>query len=191
MLEFEKKMILSKAEGDAVLEMYHDYIAMQKQINYYYDTEDFQMNAKGVTCRIRYKEGQYITTVKDHCSDKTFCSVENITRVSGYFSDDYFKELGLSFKGLLTTERFFLYKGEGFELVLDRNYYLDMTDYELEIEFTQGKEHEVDGLVAHIEQYLIAKGFQLRQGEFPRRMMDAKSKSERFFERMIKDAIDS
>lgn len=64
-LEYEKKMLLTKAEYAALAERYRG-MPTESQTNRYFDTEDFDMNRRGITCRIRAKNGAYRTTVKNH-----------------------------------------------------------------------------------------------------------------------------
>ena len=61
MLEYEKKVMLTKDEY-AVLSAQCRGMRVETQTNYYFDTDDFCMNRKGITCRIRAKNGKYKTT---------------------------------------------------------------------------------------------------------------------------------
>ena len=53
MKEFERKMLLSKDEYDILMKYLEKSGSTTRQVNYYFDTDDFLMNKKGVTCRIR------------------------------------------------------------------------------------------------------------------------------------------
>ena len=72
MLKHEKKALLTKEEYDVMMASCKG-MAVEFQTNYYFDTDDMYMNRKGITCRIRAKNGTYKTTIKKHGTD---CSVE-------------------------------------------------------------------------------------------------------------------
>ena len=64
MLEYEKKLLLTKSEYDHLVEKYPSDETIHE--NYYYDTDDLQYNAIGITYRIRKKNGEYEATKKIH-----------------------------------------------------------------------------------------------------------------------------
>ena len=62
MMEFEKKILLTEEEYQAVLKQRSREGRRHRrehyvQKNHYYDTEDLSMNRQGITCRIREKGG--------------------------------------------------------------------------------------------------------------------------------------
>ena len=68
-------------------------------------------------------------------------------------------------------------------MVLDRNEYLGLTDYELEAEYTEGNEDRVMDCIRELFNFL---GFIDKSDGFDRidvRITQSQSKSERFFER--------
>ena len=80
MTELEKKLLLTEDEYDYLMERFgYGSPLIQKpivtQINYYFDTDDFSMNRRNTTCRIRLKGGKYRATMKRHSSEevKQFC----------------------------------------------------------------------------------------------------------------------
>ncbi|MBQ7335743.1 MAG: hypothetical protein IJW92_04665 [Clostridia bacterium] len=52
MIEFEKKILLTKEEYDCLFAHFGQEKPRVKQVNYYFDTDDFLMNRKNITCRI-------------------------------------------------------------------------------------------------------------------------------------------
>lgn len=183
MLEYEKKILLSQAEYSLLLNEMCKYSASGIQTNYYFDTDDFSMNEKDITCRIRCKNGKFKTTVKSHGGKETDCSVENTANIKNGFDADTFKEMGLRLQGSLFTERTVAYKDEYCEAVLDRNTYLGNTDYELEIEYSQVYSEYADNLLHKIAGILLSNGCITSIEEFCGRAKKSKSKSQRFFER--------
>ena len=183
MLEYEKKILLSQAEYSALLTAMCKDSPACIQTNYYFDTDDFSMNEKGVTCRIRCKNGKFKTTVKSHGGKETDCSVENCANIKNKFDADTFKEMGLHLQGSLFTERTVAYKDEFCEAVLDSNTYLGNTDYELEIEYSQEYNEYADNLLFKIAGILLTEGCITNIKEFCDRAQNPKSKSQRFFER--------
>ena len=64
MIETEKKIILTYEEYLAVIMKMCKYAEPVIQTNYYFDTENLTMNRKGITCRIRFKNGKYTAEIK-------------------------------------------------------------------------------------------------------------------------------
>lgn len=57
MVEFEKKILISKEEYRVLWEEMGKNAPTTVQINHYFDTENHAMNKKGITCRIRQENG--------------------------------------------------------------------------------------------------------------------------------------
>ena len=66
MLEFEKKIILSPQEYDFLVRLQDQSAEKIEQINHYYDTDDFALNRKGITYRIREINDEFTATIKNH-----------------------------------------------------------------------------------------------------------------------------
>lgn len=181
-LEYEKKMLLTKAEYAALAERYRG-MPTESQTNRYFDTEDFDMNRRGITCRIRAKNGAYRTTVKNHGLCTPDCSAEAHLYEGTGFHSGVFEALGLSLQGELTTERLLLYQTDFCKTVLDRNTYLGYTDYEIEAEYTAGHEKQALHCLRRAASELAAEGLIDSAKHFMLRIGVGKSKSERFFER--------
>lgn len=186
MLELEKKILLTEKEYIALTMNLRECVPIFRQTNYYFDTEDFSMNKSGITCRIRAKDGKFKSTVKRHYTGDEDCSTEIDGEVKDYFDLDTFKDMGLILQGSLATERIVLYKDKFCEAVIDRNTYLGFTDYELEIEYTEGHGDEAMQIIKHIVKKLSNYFEFYPAEEFLNRVGNSKSKSERFFERKLK-----
>lgn len=177
MIELEKKLLLRE---DAYLYLKeHRYVGAKsaEQKNYYYDTESFSLCRKGITCRIREKEGVFTATVKEHSQTQRERSLERSRRLRSRWDDSVFRERGLQYQGCLTTLRTVFVPCCDVAVMLDRNSYLDTTDYELEIEYMpQAEARALEELNA------IACDLFLH-GVLPEPAGQACNKAERFFRR--------
>lgn len=178
MIEYEKKIPLSYDEYIRLLNLSNSSPNTVVQTNYYYDTDDYKMNNQGITCRIREIKGRFVATIKDHiCKDSEF-SVENTRSVSCATDDSFFRSLGIKLQGSLVTERTVISSNMGVIAVVDKNMYLDMTDYELEVEYYTNREGLADKMLSELAA-LCGKD----DKEFLARTKLSINKSERFFER--------
>ena len=178
MQEFEKKLMLSKEAYDHLRQNICQDARSVSQTNYYFDTDDFSMNKRGVTCRIRQKNGVYKATIRNHSVQKLDCSIEEDLAEKSYFDLNTFSSLGIHLQGDLITERIVVFADNTCEMVLDRNIYLGTVDDELEIEYLLGFEEKATGLLNEIIDKLLHQGFDVSREEIRN-----KSKSERFFAR--------
>ena len=183
MFEYEKKVMLTAEEYGSLLMSLCVGICPTIQTNYYFDTPDFAMNRKKITCRIRGKEGRFKATIKDHKTGCAECSAETVISDEKEYDPSVFHMLGLYCHGELVTERRVLFKDNFCEAVIDRNTYLGCTDYELEVEYTAGSERKAQLLLEEIAYALMHIGTSSGMNTFYERMGSGKSKSERFFER--------
>lgn len=114
------------------------------QINYYYDTPNYDLNANGRTLRIRQKNDSLFLQYK---YDKKYSGIEkiceefelNITHFVNPISSEILPESYLNVEnyyyiGNLVTERFDYHLKKAV-ISLDKNYYLGKVDYEIEIEY--------------------------------------------------------
>ena len=191
MIELEKKILITKEEYHLLLERFFatSPLADQtitKQINYYFDTDDLSMNRQNITCRIRFKDGKFQGTIKQH-SPSTDQSIETEVAVRGGIHSNAFTDLGLKLQGELVTDRCCLLKTATCEVILDKNEYLNYIDYELEVEYMSGFEEQAQSIVSEILGQLDYQSIK-KDGTQTR---DAKSKSSRFFERKSKHEFDS
>lgn len=183
MLEYEKKILLTAKEYETIVSKFCKQLQSKQQINYYFDTDYLDMNKKGITCRIRLKDGVYTTTVKRHHFKDQDCSFEEIISEKTEFDAEYFKKLNLKLQGELITERTILYKDSLCEAVIDRNTYLDHTDFELEIEYSKNNNEKALMILTNVARTLEADKLLSNAEEFLNLVGQNKSKSQRFFER--------
>ena len=183
MLEFEKKVILSENEYEFLKT--HLYAACKNnvQVNHYYDTHDFELNRKRITCRIREKNGVCTATVKEHRLQGTCCSVENFRAVKDRYDDSLFLKMGILYQGSMETLRSTYELQPGIKIMLDRNSYLGTVDYELEIEYEKEYEYLADAELERIISELTEHKIPCDSVNFRNRIGSGSNKSARFFSR--------
>lgn len=182
MLEFEKKILLSESEYRFLKDCRYAEGKTAVQVNHYYDTDDFKLSRQGITCRIREKDGICIATTKAHQGKASDCSVENSRRVKDRYDDIVFRNRALYYQGSLETVRYTCWPPRaGISVMLDKNSYLNVVDYELEIEYEWAAEElaaeEIDGIAAE----LMAAQLLANEESFRERVGNGMSKSARFF----------
>ena len=180
MLEFEKKILLTKEEYLILQKHLYGENTGQQQINYYYDTDDLSMDRQGITFRIREKNGRFIATQKVH-NEK--CNVEKSTVVKGVSELFPLSTILLKLKGSLMTKRHKWYQQNGITVFLDENNYLGVVDYELEIEYPEDKETCAYQEILRIAEMLYGYGLLHSVYEIAIRLTYARNKSQRFFDR--------
>ena len=183
MVEYEKKLLLSEKEYEALLRYFCPLDPPVRQVNYYFDTAKLSMNRKGITCRIREKDGKLCAIRKEHKRNACDRSLELPIPIKNGLEKNGFTDAGLILYGSLTTERTALVYWHNYRMVVDRNTYCGYTDYELEIEYDEGYEPEADFLVVEIVMALAESGITVTKQQLLTRMKKSKSKSERFFKR--------
>lgn len=186
-MEYEKKMMLNEKEYIFLKRNWCQNGIMEAQVNRYYDTWDNKLRARGITCRIRKKNGTCTATVKNHRTESPDGSMEYSQPVRGLWDDEVFSSMGLTCKGMLTTERITLQICDGIEVMLDRNLYLNTIDYELEVEYTANMEMDALHEIELMLRFLYIGGVILDINECKARIGNGRCKSERFF--MKKNAI--
>lgn len=144
MNEIEKKELLSKEQYLSCLEYLSNQLVGNRklQVNYYYDTDSFDLYQKGETLRVRQKDEQLKLEYKFNKSIQN-----NIRTCEEYESalealpltieNDALNLQGCRLLGTLITERYD-FKINNTVLSLDKNYYLGVTDYEIEMESEDG-----------------------------------------------------
>ena len=187
-MEFEKKILLTEEEYQAVLKQRSREGRRHRrehyvQKNHYYDTEDLSMNRQGITCRIREKKGRFTATHKTHTSGHSIEKSAAVTGVSDLFP---LASTPLKRKGCLLTERHKWSLDNGIVVCLDKNTYLEAVDYELEIEYPQGQDELAYLEIQAVTGDLCSAGLMHSAGEIVGRLLWAKSKSQRFFDRYRK-----
>lgn len=150
MVEFEKKVLLSKREYDFLIYKMSKPLQPQIQTNYYFDTDNFEWNRRGITCRIREKDHQYRATIKAHRSLVGGGSVETERFAENERDDRLFVTMGVKPQGCLITRRIKLLECKEFTVVLDENSYLGCVDHELEIEYDPSFEKQAEFVLCKI-----------------------------------------
>ena len=184
MLEYEKKIMLKSEEYHAIIMMYK-HAPIEVQRNYYFDTYDLSMNRKGITCRIREKDGKYKATIKSHDTEHPDCNIEESFAEKTEYDPLIFNAFGLEQQGELVTKRMLAKEDSFYKIYLDRNTYLGYTDFELEIEYCKEGEDKVNKLLEGIAKELVVLRVLTDKDEFLERIGKGKFKSQRFFERKI------
>lgn len=175
LIEYEKKFMLTKEEYSKLISSLCGNTIPVIQTNHYYDTDNFELNDKGITCRIREKNNKFTATIKTHLLDK---SLEQSKTVANEKDGSLFSDYNVKYQGKLITHRTKLFCGNEYEIVIDRNEYLSTEDYELEAEYTNVNE---DVLTPPLK--LIANTLNIDLNDFYTRSTKSKNKSQRFFER--------
>lgn len=184
MIELEKKLLLTEKEYHLLLDRFCGGLSSFVQVNYYFDTNEYSMNQKGITCRIRCKNGELKATMKAHHAVPGG-SVEAETTITNGLKQNGFTDMGLLLQGFLTTCRTVLFKNDLCEMVLDKNEYLGHTDYELEIEYKKDCEPQADEMVKKITTILMKSDPETTPQRIALRMHCTQSKSQRFFGKLF------
>ncbi|MDQ0351788.1 uncharacterized protein YjbK [Alkalibacillus filiformis] len=149
-IEIEFKNLLTKEEYERLAVHYiKDSSEIKQQINYYFETNDFELRSKRAALRIREKNGEYIATLKQPVENGLLEThdVLSAEQFDQWLQDDInlppninkqLNEIGvtgdqLSYKGALQTNRF-EEKNDQYIIVLDHSQYNQTEDYELELE---------------------------------------------------------
>lgn len=160
-IEIEFKNLIKKDQYQTLL---NDYSSSRtpifKQVNHYFDTKTFSLKNLKSALRVRYKQNKYVLTLKQphstgllethqRLTDEEFAFLkEHGTIKSGDVSKQISQLIGksipkLSYLGQLTTERSEIPLKEGL-LVLDKSYYFDRVDYEIEFECEEASRGRID-----------------------------------------------
>lgn len=162
-IEQEVKVLLSK-EQYQLLDSRFTWNEILFQKNTYYTAKEKQGSEKYNTIRIRELNGKYYLQVKISVSESGSLHVKKeyekeIDGIKEVISKAELKELtgvdlpDVNKAGTLITERKLCYRDDiHAEICLDKSDYFDVTDYELEVEYTG--EYPAD-LVKQIESYGI------------------------------------
>lgn len=180
MLEFEKKIILSQTEYEKLCSVYQKPIIVQE--NYYYDTVEQDYNRKGITLRIRKKGDKYTATVKIHSVDSD-CSKELSHEAESEYDTMLFAGKGVVLQGCMQTERMRIPMENSIVVMLDKNTYLGMTDYEMEIEYHPRREQFCEEIIDELASKIVRYHSGMLAYDFMKRAEQSKTKSERLFER--------
>lgn len=181
MLEYEKKFLLKRDEFVCLKCNPYCRGKTVRQVNFYFDTDEFDYDHKGITCRIREKNGKYEATVKNHrtgdgdCSEEKTCDAENEKDAA------LFEDMGVSFQGTLITDRVTAAPVDGVKIMLDHSTYLETEDFELEIEYDPHRECEALEILSILARHLNISPKDLEARQFCEGVCVPANKSHRFF----------
>ena len=159
MIENEFKMKPTSEQYEKLLSQYK-WDKTVVQTNHYYDTDDLRLSDAHITCRVREIDGSYFLQMKFPAA-REYSRVELEKPLSALpetiSADDLLKSDGhdalpdVKRLGALTTTRS-IKRFNGAEIDLDKSEYFGITDFELEIEFTD--ETAARSLLAEITEKL-------------------------------------
>ena len=142
-IEIEFKTGVTPEKYNELLKLFKLENNIFKQINHYFDTDDYQLNQKKMVLRIRQKsENHYKVTLKSQSEQGAFESHVLLQPqqardmiAHGFYTKDFFDDLDyfVSFRVSLDNYRVST-PYEGGTLFLDRCDYCNVTDYEVEYE---------------------------------------------------------
>ena len=183
MVEYEKKILLTEAEYKALLSMIPSESQQIIQVNHYFDTVDLENHAQGITFRIREKNGRFTATEKRHQIGSPERNLEYSRPAKSAHDAGVFGVKNLLYQGTLTTERVTWEADKYTCICLDKNTYLGITDYELEIEYSSVLAFENKWLRCAIKSISMAALLQQPDSCPSIHAGQEKSKSARFFDR--------
>lgn len=145
MLETELKCMLDE-KTYLNLEKLFDWDWVKEQVNSYYTDRENLLKQNGITLRVRTKDGKNKIQIKVHknadsplqiCEEAEYDTAEipehftagEVEKMTGVHAE-------ASLLGSLSTLRHSLIYGGNTEICLDKNEFLDRTDYEIELEYT-------------------------------------------------------
>ncbi|SDC29114.1 Uncharacterized protein YjbK [Pelagirhabdus alkalitolerans] len=157
-IEIELKNLLTKDEYHRLLKAYTtEQSKIEKQVNHYFETPNFDLKKNGAALRIRLKNQKYTVTLKQPHTDGLLethadinedifkkwinnqpTRVPEIEQALSKLSIDY---QDLEYGGSLTTERMETEENDTL-IVIDKSDYNGITDYELEIEASSRQDAE-------------------------------------------------
>jgi len=142
-IEIEFKTIVSKEQYETLLKSFRLEDNVFKQVNYYFDTDDYKLNQQQMVLRIRKKSDTYYkVTLKSQSDHGAYENHLLLTKSQaeemiekGFNSKDYFDDIDyyVTFKVSLDNYRVKTPYLDG-ELFLDRCEYCNTVDYEIEYE---------------------------------------------------------
>jgi len=152
-IEIEFKTEITVEKYQELLSLFNLENNIFKQVNHYFDTDDYKLNQEKIVLRIRQKgENHFKVTLKSQSEfgafeshvllqkDQALDMIKNGFNTKDYFDDiDYFVTFRVSLDNYRVSTPY-----EGGVLFLDRCEYCNITDYEVEYEV--GNYHEGEKL---------------------------------------------
>ena len=147
MIEKEYKALLSRDKflklKSRIKDVYKSAEAKEfRQINYYYDTEDFSLYESRRTLRVRLIEGKYLMQFKQELEADGLNKVsKELEKEIDYLPDIIESAFDIDFDsparliGSLETSRESIFPRPGVRIDMDISSYLGSIDYEIEVEY--------------------------------------------------------
>lgn len=107
------------------------------QINYYYDTDQYDLLRAGITCRVRQSGAELLGQYKEHSVEDVHRSQENEFHLCQLPSKIEKDGRTMFFQGQLITHRKSYKISRAVKIECDVNMYLGSCDYEIEIEYSE------------------------------------------------------
>ena len=184
MIETEIKIMLTSDEYSFLSEYFSMNGESCFQTNHYYDTVDYHFNSKRITCRIREKDKRYVATVKVHNYEgNPNDSFERSRVVQDQWDKSLFEDFDVRYQGYMNTKRITINAFPDITIMLDKNTYLDIEDFELEVECSATSKNSALQFVDSIAELLTQQRYISSKSCFSLRISETESKSCRFMKR--------
>jgi len=150
-IEIEFKTIIPLETYQYLLKKFDLENNIFKQVNHYFDTDDYVLNQQQIVLRIREKGNLYKVTLKRQSENQAYEKHFILTKEraqdmiqNGFYTKDFFDDIDefVTFRVSLDNYRVST-PYEGGTLFLDRCDYCNVTDYELEYEANNYEEGKI------------------------------------------------
>ena len=124
-----------------------------------------------------------ITILQKIHSVDSDCSKELSREAESEYDTALFAGKNVVLQGCMQTERMCIPMENSIVVMLDKNTYLGITDYEMEIEYHPRREQFCEEIIDELASKIVRYHSGMLAYDFMKRAKQSKSKSERFFER--------
>lgn len=147
MIEKELKVLLTKGQYDLLIQQF-DWDEIRTQTNFYYTNCENHIKNEDITIRVRECNNKVALQVKVplneqgalHISKEFETYIKDVPKdIDGTFLSKLcsIPMSNVSMAGFLITERYICNWKDDIEICLDKNKYLNVEDYEIEIEYKE------------------------------------------------------
>ena len=145
MIEKELKILLTKEQFVCLVKQF-EWDQIRTQVNYYYTDNNNYIKNSGITIRVRECNNTIALQLKVPVSEQGAIHMKQeietfINEIPQKIDGDFLSKLcsvslpDVSLAGFMVTERYIYKWSNDIEICLDKNKYLDVEDYEIEIEY--------------------------------------------------------
>lgn len=180
---FNMTFLITRQEYNCLMNCFSSASANSEIEMYYYDTDDLYLHRKNVTCNIRYANDIFYANIKRHgipCAGIEEQPLQ-ITHAPEIFP---FSDFPISCRGIMRIKQNIHSPDTDVRIILEKNKYLNQTDYDVTIEYGPKKRPQCKAIVVAIANHL-AKQEICTIEDFIKRAEKEDSKPRRFFERYI------